>query len=54
MSTLHEISNIQPQKACSIRDKRVKKAIKHKTPASHLILAWSIVMALMIALELLR
>ncbi len=36
-----------------MRVKKAKIVLRHKTPASHLILAWSILIALMIALELL-
>jgi hypothetical protein len=54
MSRSHTGPNMQSQKSFSMRDKKAKMVLEHKTPVSHLMLAWSIVMALMIALELLR
>ena len=36
-----------------MRAKKAKIVLRHNAPASHLILAWSILIALMIALELL-
>ena len=53
MSSAHTHLKRRSQSSFSLRGKKAKKVIKHKTPVPHLIFAWSIVIALMIALELL-